>query len=100
MFTLQIVSVTLARVDVNATAVQVVIPASNNPHGSVQLASTNPISTSEGAAVQLRVVRLEGLIGTLRVNFTALPNTANATDFSIEELCEKISAQVNLVIIR
>lgn len=83
------VSVTLARIHVNATSVDIVVPASNNPHGTVELVSSAPITTSEGAApLQLNLVRLEGLIGRLRVNYTTVLNTAELMDFSLEGQCK------------
>ena len=89
-FTLQIVSVTLARVDVNASSVEITVPASNNPHGTVELASSDPISAAEGGApVQISIIRSGGLIGALRVNFTATPTSADSTDFRIEDTCEQ-----------
>ncbi len=65
------------------------MPASNNPHGSVQFASSDPVTTSEGSMpVQLNLIRANGLIGALRINYTVLPDTANEMDFSINELCK------------
>ncbi len=88
-FTLRIVSVTVARVNVNATTVDFLVPASNNPHGSVELASSDPLTTAEaGPPLQLSLVRTGGLIGTLRVNFTAILDSANDMDFGIEESCK------------
>lgn len=81
-------SVSQARVDVNATAVEVIIPASNNPYGTVELPS-DPITTAEGSGpVQVLVTRAGGLIGALRVNFTAILNSANNTDFRIGDSCK------------
>ena len=88
-FTLQVVSVTVARVDVSATRVEIVVPASNNPHGSVELSSTESVLVAEGMdTVQLSVVRSGGLIGALLVNFTILPNSALDMDISVEQLCK------------
>lgn len=82
-------SVTLARVDVNATAVEIIVPASNNPFGTVEFASSDPITAPEGGGpVQVNVARSGGLIGALRVNFTAILNSANDADFRIEDSCE------------
>lgn len=86
---LQIVSVTLARVDVNATAVEVIVPASNNPYGTVDL-SAEPITAPEGGGpLQVAVTRTGGLIGTLRVNFTAVLDSADDADFSIPDSCKQ-----------
>lgn len=87
-FTLQIVSVTFARVDINATTVEIFVPASDNPHGTVEFASSAPVLTSEGAAVELDIVRREGLIGALLVNFTAVPGSADESDFTITDSCK------------
>lgn len=79
----------MARVDANATTVEIIVPASNNPHGSVELASSDPISAPEGGEpVQLSLARSGGLIGALRVNFTTIMISANDSDFSIEDSCE------------
>ena len=84
-------SLTLARLDVNASSVEVIVPASNNPHGSVQFASSNPVVTSEGAMpVQLNLVRTNGLIGALRINYAVLPDSASEMDFSIDERCKSL----------
>lgn len=86
------VSVTLARVDVNATSVEVTVPASNNPHGIVEFLSSSSITVQEGATpLQLGVVRLEGLIGDLRVNYSAVLTSADEMDFSLEEQCKTIA---------
>ena len=90
-FTLQVESITLARLDLNASSVQVLVPASNNPHGSVQYVSSNPVVTSEGAMpLQLNIIRMDGLIGTLRINVTAIPDSANGMDFNLNQLCESV----------
>ena len=88
-------SLTVARLDVNASSVDVIVPASNNPHGSVQFASSTPITTSEGAMpLQISLARTNGLIGALRVNFTATLNSANEMDFSFTEPCKSLVKEV------
>ena len=81
-------SVTQARVNINATEVEVIIPASNNPYGTVEL-SSEPITAAEGSGtVRVPVIRTGGLIGALQVNFTAILDSANSTDFRIGDLCK------------
>ena len=70
---------------------EIIIRASNNPHGTVMLSSSIPITTSEGAVpIQLNIIRLDGLIGDLLVNFTTVPSSADQMDFSISESCKNI----------
>ena len=79
---LQVVSATVARIDVTATDVEIIVRASNNPHGTVEFSSA-AITTSEGAGnVQITVVRQQGLVGALQVNVSVLPMSADATDFN------------------
>ena len=95
-YTLQVESLTVARLDVNASSVEVIVPASNNPHGSVQFISSAPITASEGGLpVQLDISRVDGLIGALRVHFTATPDSANAMDFSINGSCMLLKISIS-----
>lgn len=85
---LQVVSSTLARVDATATDVEIIVRASDNPHGTVEFSSA-AVTTSEGAGpVQLTVVRLQGLVGALQVNITVLPMSADATDYNFTASCK------------
>ncbi len=97
-FSLQILSTSIARIDLNATAVEIIIPASNNPHGTVQFASSALISTSEETgSVNIGVVRSGGLNGYIRINFTITLGSANSTDFNIIQPCKSALAHYLLV---
>ena len=92
LFTLAIISTTFASVDTNSSEVLVVVPASNNPHGLVQFDQvTSEVMVDEDVGtVDLDLVRTQGVIGTLRVNFSVLlsSNSANSNDFRISTNCK------------
>jgi hypothetical protein len=75
-------------VDVNATAVDVIIPGSNNPYGTVEITSDPITVAEESGSIQVPVTRVGGLIGALQVNFTTTLISANNTDFTIEDSCK------------
>ena len=87
-----IISTTFASVDTNSSEVLVVVPASNNPHGLVQFDQvTSEVMVDEDVGtVDLDLVRTQGVIGTLRVNFSVLlsSNSANSNDFRISTNCK------------
>lgn len=89
-FTLRIVSTSFAGIDVNASEVLVIVPASNNPHGLVEFDQTaNQVQLSEDVgSIVLDLQRTQGVIGTLRVNYTVLLLTASSDDFSISSNCK------------
>ena len=78
------------RVDVNASAVDIFVTASNNPHGVVQFAPPFQVDTQEDTAtLMLPLQRSSGVVGPLRVNFSVTPNTAQTPeDFNIPTQCE------------
>ena len=89
-FTLAIVSTTFASVDTNSSEVLVIVPASNNPHGLVQFDQvTSEVMVNEDVGmVVLDLVRTQGVIGTLRVNFSVLLSSASSNDFAILTNCK------------
>ena len=90
LFTLSLVSTSFASIDVNASQVLVIVPASDNPHGLVEFDQiTNEVQLNEDVGtVVLDLRRTQGIIGTLRVNFTVTLLTASSDDFSILSDCE------------
>ena len=91
LFSLAIVSTSFASINVNASEVLVVVPASDNPHGLVEFDQTAvEVRVNEDvgiAAVGLQ--RSQGVIGTLRVNFSVvLLSSASSDDFSIATDCK------------
>ena len=88
LFSLDIVSASLATIDVNSTHIDLIIAASDNPHGTVEFASGD-VSVEEGAAgVAVTVVRGAGLVGDLGVNVSLQLGTADRSDFNISSQCE------------
>lgn len=93
------VSSTLATINVTATDVEITVRASNNPHGTVEFASAAAVTTSEGAGpVLLNVVRLQGLVGALQVNFTVSPMSADGTDYNFTDSCKDLLVHYMLCI--
>ena len=90
LFSLDIVSASLANVDINSTHIDLIITASDSPHGIVEFASGS-LSVEEGAAsVAVTVVRGTGLVGDLGVTFDLQLGTADQTDFTISSQCEHL----------
>ena len=88
LFTLAVVSTTFASVNTNASEVQVVVPASNNPHGLVEFEASEVMVSEDVGTVLLDLVRTQGVIGTLRVNFSVLLSSASGNDFTISTNCK------------
>ena len=89
LFSMQIISSTIARVDINASEVGVIVAASNDPHGVVEFAPLSDVSVEEtSTTVSLSLSRIQGSSGTLQVNFSVVPTSADGNDFNIPSRCE------------
>lgn len=93
LFSLRIVSTSFASIDANASEVLVVVPASDNPHGLVEFdLTTGEVQLSEEAGTMaLDIRRTQGVIGTLRVNFSVILISATSEDFIISSNCKLMS---------
>ncbi len=88
LFSLDIVSASLASIDVNSTHIDLIVAASDDPHGVIQF-SVGALSVVEGeASVPVTVVRGDGLVGDVRVNFDLQLGSADQNDFNISSQCE------------
>ncbi len=85
LFSLQITSTNLARVDLNSSQVDIVVAASNNPHGLVQFAPPLVLEIQETSTVlTLPLQRTQGLVGSLQVNFSIIQSSAmTPEDFTV-----------------
>ena len=68
----------------------IVVTASDSPHGSVEFTHPLQIQTEEiNTILMLPLQRSFGLIGPLRVNFSVVPDTAvSPEDFTVLNRCE------------
>lgn len=90
LFSLDIVSASLASIDVNSTHIDLIVAASDDPHGVIQF-SVGALSVVEGeASVPVTVVRGDGLVGDVRVNFDLQLGSADQNDFNISSQCESM----------
>ena len=90
LFSLDIVSASLASIDVNSTHIDLIVAASDDPHGVIQF-SVGALSVVEGeASVPVTVVRGDGLVGDVQVNFDLQLGSADQNDFSISSQCESM----------
>ncbi len=88
LFSLDIVSASLASIDVNSTHIDLIVAASDTPHGVIQFAS-GAVSVMESEAnVPVTIVRGAGLVGDVRVNFDLQLGSADENDFNISSLCK------------
>ncbi len=88
LFSLDLVSASLANIDVNSTHIDLIVTASDNPHGVIQFAS-GALSVTEGeASVPVTVVRRMGLVGDVRVNLELQLGSTDENDFNISSLCK------------
>ena len=88
LFSLDIVSSSLASININASHIDLIITSSNSPHGVVDFAPGD-VSVMEGdSGVGVSLVRTLGLVGDLQVNLALQLDTADQTDFSISGQCE------------
>ena len=81
-YSLQLVSSTLARINASADDVLITVRASDNPHGTVEFAIAAVTSAEDVGVVLLNIVRLQGLVGDLRVNISTIAMTADNTDYT------------------
>lgn len=90
LFSLRITSASQARVNLNASQLNVTVAASDYPHGVVQFAQPVSINTSEAdLSLTVPVVRNFGLVGGLRVNFTIVAISATTPDdFNVASSCK------------
>lgn len=71
LFTLQIISTGQATVNESFSQVDIILKASDDPHGVVEFGQPSAAETEERATtVSIPVVRDNGLVGDLRVNFS------------------------------
>lgn len=89
-FSLQLISANQARVNFNSSEVDVIVAASDNPHGVVEFAQSGFTETDEvDATIMIPLQRNMGLIGLLRVNFSVTPSTAvTPDDFVVSSQCK------------
>ena len=75
-----------ARIDFNASTVDIFVRASDYPHGRVQFNGPVQVPVDETVGVvNVPVQREFGSVGMLRVNFTAIDSTAvRSEDYSIQ----------------
>lgn len=81
LFSLQIAATNLAGVDVNSSRVDVIVTASDNPHGIVQFAPPLVREIQETQVVLLLPIqRTLGLVGTLTVSFSVTQTSATTPE--------------------
>lgn len=93
LFSLRIVSTSFASIDANTSEVLVVVPASDNPHGLVEFdqLTTGDVELSEDVGTMvLDLRRTQGVIGTLRVNFSVILISATSEDFTVSSSCKLV----------
>jgi len=92
-YVLRLTSSTVARINASSDEIAITVRASDNPHGTVNFASTATTTTEDVGVVTLNIARLQGLVGDLRVNISAVAMTADDTDFTFTNSSESLSSR-------
>ena len=86
LFSLEIVSTGLASVDTNSSQVDIIVTASDDPHGVVEFGEPSTVTTDESdTTISIPIERNSGLVGDLRVNFSILSSSTatNSEDYTL-----------------
>lgn len=76
MFSLEIVSTGLAAINESLTHVDVIVTASDDPHGVVEFSPPTAVTIEESSVtLSIPVERLGGIVGDLRANVAILPSS-------------------------
>ena len=81
----------MARINDSSDQIEITVRASDNPHGTVDFASTAATTTEDVGVVTLNIVRLQGLVGDLRVNISTVAMTAEDSDFTFTNSSESLA---------
>ena len=86
LFSLEIVSTGLALVDTNSSQVDIIVTASDDPHGVVVFGDPSAVRTDESdTMISIPIERYGGRVGDLRVNFSILSSSTatNSEDYTL-----------------
>ena len=91
-YTLSLVAAGDANINSSSSDLIIIIPASDNVHGSVGFSPTSSSSNEDVDSIDITILRSGGLEGDLLINFTVSDGgAASPSDYQINSSCEFIT---------